>query len=113
MQYVQNLPLPPALNGLEDKNEVTKLTEIKPVNPTPERTPPSIVLRQFTQSEHQPPLLIKPLERRNAETHLGERRTFCRRIKTQPLLKELRSKVDRRHRKQRKTDITEHIDEKA
>lgn len=110
MQYVQNLPLPPALNGLDDKNEVKKLTEIKPVNPTPERTQPSIVLRQLTQSEHQPPL-IRPLERRNAEAHLGERRKICRRIKTQPLLKELRSKVDRRHRKQRKTDITEHIDE--
>ena len=104
MQYVQNLPLPPALNEFEDKNEVKKLT--------PEHTQPSTVLRQLTQSEHQLPL-IKPLERRNAETHLGERRTFCRRIKTQPLLKELRSKVDRRHRKQRKTDITEHIDEKA
>lgn len=112
MQYVQNLPRPPALNEFEDNNEVKKLTEIKPVNPAPEHTQPSIALRQLTQSEHQLPL-IKPLERRNAETHLGERRTFCRRIKTQPLLKELRSKVDRRHRKQRKTDITEHIDEKA
>ena len=113
MQYVQNLPLPPTLNGLDDNNEVKKLTEIKPVNSSaPERTQPSMVLRQPTQSEPQPPL-IKPFERRNAETHLGERRTLCRRIKTQPLLKELRSKVDRRHRKQRRTDITEHIDEKA
>ena len=112
MQYVQNLPLPPALNGLEDKNEVKKLTEIKPVKPVPERTQPSLVFRPFTRSEHQHNL-DKPVERRHAETHLGERRTICRRIKIQPLLKELRSKVDRRHHKQRKTDITEHIDEEA
>lgn len=58
MQYVQNLPLPPTLNGLEDNNEVKKLTEIKPVNSSaPERTQPSMVLRQPTQSEPQPPLL--------------------------------------------------------
>lgn len=112
MQYIQNLPLPPSVKGLEDINEVTKLTEIKPVKSVPERTQPSLVFRPFTRSEHQHNL-IKPLERRNAETHLGERRTICRRIKIQPLLKELRSKVDRRHHKQRKTDITEHIDEDA
>lgn len=108
MQSIQNLPLPPSLKGLEDTQEVTKLTEIKPVKPAPERAQPS--LRPFTRSEH-PNNLIKPFERRNTEPLLGERRKICRRIKTQPLLKELRSKVDRRHHKQRKTDITEHIDE--
>jgi hypothetical protein len=112
MQYVQNLPLPPLLNGLEDKNEVKKLTEIKPVKPVPERTQPSLVFRPFTRSEHHHKL-VEPVERRHAETHLGERRIICRRIKTQPLLKELRSKVDRRRHKQRKSDITEHIDEDA
>ena len=112
MQYVQNLPLPPSLKGLDDINEVTKLTEIKPVKSVPERIQPSLVFRPLTRSEHQYNL-IKPVERRNAETHLGERRAICRRIKIQPLLKELRSKLDRRHHKQRKTDITEHIDEDA
>lgn len=110
MQYIQNLPLPPSLKGLEDTNEVKKLIEIEPVKPAPERIQPFLVFRPFTRSEH-PNNLIKPLERRNTEPHLGERRKICRRIKTQPLLKELRSKVDRRHHKQRKTDITEHIDE--
>lgn len=110
MQYIQNLPLPPSLKGLEDINEITKLTEIKPVKSVPERTQPLLVFRPSIRSEHQHNL-IKPLERRNTEPHLGERRKICRRIKTQPLLKELRSKVDRRHHKQRKTDITEHIDE--
>ncbi len=108
MQYIQNLPPPPSLKGLEDTKEVTKLAEIKPVKPAPERIQPSLVFRPFTRSEHQHNL---PFERRNTEPHLGERRKICRRIKTQPLLKELRSKVDRRHHKQRKTDITEHIDE--
>jgi hypothetical protein len=112
MQYIQNLPLPPSVKGLEDINEVTKLTEIKPVKSVPERTQPSLVFRPFTRSEH-PNNLIKPLERRNAETHLGDRRTICRRIKIQPLLNELRLKVDRRRHTQRKTDITEHIDEDA
>jgi hypothetical protein len=112
MQYIQNLPLPPSLNGLEDKDDVKKLTEIKPVKPVPEHTQPSLVFKPFTRYEQQHNL-VKPVERRNAEPHLGERRTVCRRIKTQSLLKELRSRVDRRHRKQRKTDITEHIDEDA
>jgi len=112
MQHVQNLPLPPSLKGLEDNNEVKKPTEIKPVKPVSERIEPLLVFRQLTQSEHQR-TPAKPLERRNTEPYLGERRIICRRIKTQPLLKELRSKVDRRRRKQRKTDITEHVDEKA
>ena len=112
MQYIQNLPLPPSLNGLEDKNEVKKLTEVEPVKPVPEHTQPSLVFRPFTRYEQQRNL-VKPVERRHAETHLGERRIICRRIKTQPLLKELRSKVDRRRHKQRKTDITEHINEDA
>ncbi|WP_239185580.1 hypothetical protein [Candidatus Nitrotoga sp. HW29] len=110
MQYVQNLPLSPPLKGLDDTQEVTKLTEIKPVKPALEHIQPSLVFRPFTRSEHPK---NPSFERRNVEPHLGERRKICRRIKTQPLLKELRSKVDRRHRKQRKTDITEHIDENA
>jgi predicted ABC-class ATPase len=111
MQSIQNLPLPPSVKGLEDINEVTKLTEIKPVKSVPERTQPSLVFRPSTRAEYQHNL-IKTFERRNAEIHL-DRRTICRRIKTQPLLKELRSKVDRRRHTQRKTDITEHIDEDA
>lgn len=110
MQYIQNLPLPPSLKELEDTKEVTMLTEIKPVKPAPKHTQPSPAFRSVTRSEHQHNL-IKSFERRNIEPHLSERRKICRRIKTQPLLKELRSKVDRRHHKQRKTDITEHIDE--
>lgn len=112
MQHIQNRPLPPSLNGIEEKYEVKKLTEIKSVKPVSEGVEPSRVFRQFTQSEHQR-TRARPLERRNAAPHHGERRTICRRIKMQPLLKELRSKVDRRRRKQRETDITEHIDEKA
>lgn len=113
MQYVQNHSLPPYLNGPEDKNEVKKLTEIEPVRPVSERTHPSQALPPpTTRPEHQynP---VKPLEKRNADASLGERRKVCRRIQTQPLLIELRSKLDRRHKKQRNTDITEHINEKA
>jgi|GEM_PF-921003 len=111
MQYVQTHSLPPYLNGPEDKNEVKKLTEIKPVKPVSERTHSSQVFRPLTtQPEHQynP---VKPLERRSAEVALGERRKVCRRIQAQPLLIELRSKLDRRHKKQRNTDLTEHINE--
>ncbi len=112
MQHVQNLPLPPSLSGLENSHEVKKLTEIKPVKPVSERIEPSLVFQKIIQSEHQR-TLAKPLERRNTAPYHGERRTICRRIKMQPLLKELRSKVDRRRHKQRKTDITEHVDEEA
>ncbi|MFZ1546514.1 MAG: hypothetical protein WAT12_05370, partial [Candidatus Nitrotoga sp.] len=83
MQYVQNFSLPPSLSGSEDKTEVKKLTEIKPVRPIPERTKPPQVFRPFTRPEHQYNL-VKPLERRNTEASLGDRRTICRRIKTQP-----------------------------
>lgn len=113
MQYVQNVSLPPSLKGSEVKNEVKKLTEIKPVKPVPERTQPSHVFRPLTTRPEHQFSLVNPLERRNAEASPGDRRTICRRIKTQPLLKELRSKVDRRQTKQRQTDITEHINEKA
>ena len=114
MQYVQNHSLPPRLNGPEDKNEIKKLTEIEPVRPVSERTHPSQAFQPpTTRPEHQYNL-VKPLdEKRNADVFLGERRKVCRRIQTQPLLIELRSKLDRRHKKQRNTDITEHINEKA
>lgn len=112
MQHVQNLPLPPSLKGLEDNNEVKKLTEIKPVKPVSERVEPALVFRQITQSEHQQ-TRPKPIEKRNAGPYQGERRVICRRIKKQPLLKELRSKMDRRRRQQRKTDMAEHVDEVA
>lgn len=112
MQYVQSHSLPPSLNGLEDKYEVKRLTEIQPVKPITEHTQPSLVFRSLTRSQQQHNL-VKPPERRSAETDLGERRKICRRIKTQPFLKELRSPVDRRRHNQRKSDITEHIDEEA
>ena len=112
MQYVQNFSLPPSLSGSEDKTEVKKLTEIKPVKPVPERSKPPQAFRPLTRPEHQYSL-VKPRERRNIEASPGDRRTTCRRIKTQRLLKELRSQVDRRQKKQRKTDITEHINEEA
>ncbi|MEO6421372.1 MAG: hypothetical protein ABIR84_01445 [Candidatus Nitrotoga sp.] len=111
MQYVQSPSLPPSLSGLEDQYEVKRLTEIQPVKPITERTQPSLVFRSLrSEQQHN---LVKPPERRSAETYLGERRKICRRIKTQPFLKELRSTVDRRRHKQRKSDITEHIDEVA
>lgn len=39
-----------------------------------------------------------------------ERRVFCRRIYNATILEELRSSIGRRRRKQRNTDLLEHID---
>lgn len=58
---------------------------------------------------------VTPAERRRAARASqveAERRTLSRRIKNDPVLKELRSGVERRRRNQRKNDLTTAIDEK-
>lgn len=59
---------------------------------------------------------VPPVQRRHAprtNTVETERRTYSRRIKNEPVLKELRSVVDRRRHNQRKNDLTTAIDEKV
>lgn len=111
MQYVQNRPLSSYINEFDDYNEVKKPFEIKAIRPVSERTGSSQVLRQFIPQLEQQQTRSESVERRKAESSHGERRIMCRRIKNQPLLCELRSKTDRRRRQQRKSDVTEHIDE--
>ena len=82
--------------------EVKKLDRVKPAKPVEEHTP----------SEYTPGVDGQP-ERRHGEPLREERRTYCRRIKHQPVLEELRSSEERRRHKQRGTDITEHIDEEV
>lgn len=43
----------------------------------------------------------------------GDRRQYCRRLENHFPLEELRSKVERRHKKQRQEDPTFNIDEEA
>lgn len=69
------------------------------------------------------PLLVPPreqyepagevAERRHDRHPQGERRTYCRRSRRQPVLVELRAGLERRRHNQRAKDPTEHVDIEA
>jgi hypothetical protein len=75
------------------------------------------------QSRTLPPLVTPPrehyapadevAERRHDRNWQGERRTYCRRSRHQPVLAELRSGLERRRHNQRAADPTEHVDIEA
>jgi hypothetical protein len=95
----------------EDSMEVTGIAALKPAKPVQERTLPpllSYVHQQLPGTAGE----IYQHEKRKV-TQLQERRLVCRRVKHTAILEELRSVVDRRRRKQRKSDIQLHIDEEA
>lgn len=112
MQFVPSLPPPIPPSGLEEGGAINKLSEVKKVKDVLEQpvSAPTIKLH----AGHEPPTgLAETSEKRLAEGGLVERRLFCRRIGHQTLLAELRSAADRRRRKQRRNDLSEHIDEEV
>lgn len=69
-------------------------------------------LRTLPRPQQQP---VEAIERRRAARSSpieAERRTLTRRIKSKPVLHELRTGHERRRRNQRKNDLTTAIDEK-
>lgn len=107
MRFVPSLP-PPRITGVWDSLRVGGLAAVKAVKPVGPRTLPPLV----TPPRHEEPLR-EATERRHDAHPNGERRTYCRRSRHQPVLVELRSGRERRHNKQRMDDETEHIDIEA
>lgn len=106
MQFVPINPRP--LNVVEDRLEVKRLAAVKAAKPVQPRTLPPLLTYAHVYS---PQDQQEPQERRAPLQE--DRRSYCRRVKHQPVLEELRSAIDRRKNPQRNTDQPEHIDIKV
>ncbi len=111
MKYVPSLP--PLVTGPADSLDVYALSSVKAAKPVQERTLPPLVVHRQMQFDAAPSEITKRQERRNDPHVQGERRTYCRRIDHPSLLAELRSRMERRRRKQRMNDTMEHVDEEV
>jgi len=111
MQFVPSLP--PPIRVPEESGEINKLAEVKKVKDVLEQPVAMPTIKLHAGHEPSSSELAETSEQRHEEGEQAERRIFCRRIGRQTLLAELRSAADRRRRKQRKNDLSEHIDEEA
>jgi hypothetical protein len=111
MKYVPSLP--PVVSGVADSLDVYALSRVKPAKPVEERILPPLVLHRQMQFDAATSEIDNRQERRNDPHLQGERRTYCRRIDHPSLLAQLRSRMERRRRKQRMSDTTEHVDEEV
>lgn len=99
---------------MEEGGEINKLSGVKKIHDVLEQPVLTPTIKQHARHEPPPPAgLDETREKRHVEGNLAERRIFCRRIGHQTILVELRSEADRRRRKQRKNDMSEHIDEEV
>ena len=106
MQYVPSLPAPrPPDADFGTVRPTNAIVAVHPVSPRPNAA--------LTRAYRELPL-PPAKERRTSrpETVAGDRRRFCRRIYTMPVLEELRSGRDRRRRNQRRGDLITAVDEK-
>jgi hypothetical protein len=114
MKYVPSLP--PVVTGVTDRLDVYALTRVKPVKPVQERTLVPLVVHPHGEVKDKPGASEDVAEQpvRRHDPHLqGERRVYCRRVKQQPILIELRSGPDRRRHNQRGSDTLDHVDVEA
>lgn len=109
MKYVPSLP-PPIITGGGDNMMVNGPAATKAVKPVRSRTLQPLVAMPRNQREEAGRELE---ERRHDPQTQGERRTYCRRALHLPVLMELRTWRERRHRNQRAMDMIEHIDIEA
>lgn len=108
MQYVPSLP--PLVEPVPNQGEVRAVAATAAVHRPEERTLPPMVYR--LRSDHAPVPAVNRRSTPQSATVESERRKSCRRLRTLPILQELRSGVDRRRHNQRLNDITTAIDEK-
>jgi hypothetical protein len=111
MKYVPSFP--PVVTGVADSLDAHALSPVKPVKLVQQRTLPPLVVHRQMHFDAAPVEVAKRQERRNDPHLQGERRTYCRRFDHPSLLAELRSRMERRRRTQRKSDMAEHVDEEA
>jgi hypothetical protein len=102
MRFVQYLP--PAIIPDLPADTVEAVTGVRPIAP---HEPPA---QPAARLDTERPALEQPWTARPVGAD-QDRRKYCRRIRHEPVLEELRSGHDRRHRNQRRSDITTAIDE--
>lgn len=105
MQYVQTLPVVTAPTAEDTVHATEAVATLHPVEP--EITSGATVMLLDPRL----PALEQMWVPRTEELE-KERRRLCRRIYHDPPLQELRSGLDRRHRNQRRSDLTTAVDEK-
>lgn len=106
MRYVQSLPplvVPPPSS--DAPTAVSPTAAAHPVGAQRE-------LQTIVRAREKPVPAVKRRRIPRADPEEAERRTYCRRIRNEPVLQELRAGVDRRRRNQRKNDLTTAVDEK-
>jgi hypothetical protein len=111
MKYVPSLA--PVVTGATDSLDVYPLSSVKPAKPVQERTLPPLVVHRPMKLDAAPAENAVQQEKRHVPPAQADRRTYCRRIDHPSLLAELRSRLERRRRKQRMGDTTEHVDEEV
>lgn len=105
MQYVQSLP--PVYTPAGPSGTVVAAQAVPGVEPVSPRTTSETPVRLDTQR----PALEQAWEPRIYASVENDRRRVCRRIQHHPVLKELRSGIDRRRHNQRRSDLTTAVDE--
>ncbi|HUX90220.1 MAG TPA: hypothetical protein VMV48_05965 [Gallionellaceae bacterium] len=115
MHLVPIIPQPRV--GVEESLEVARTAAVRPVKPVEERTLPPLLTYAHEQQRSDAGEIVQHPHRRVSDrpetADQGERRLACRRFHHLPILEELRSLVDRRRHKRRKTDLEPHIDVEA
>jgi hypothetical protein len=93
--------------------DVYALSAVKPAKPVQARTLPPLVVHRKLQLDTALTGGARQQEKRNDSPVQGGRRRYVRRIDHPSYLFELRSRLERRRRNQRKSDSTEHVDEEV
>ena len=115
MHLVPIIPQPKT--GVEDRLEVKGVAALKAAKPVAERTLPPLLSYAHEPQRQAAGDVVRQHNRRVSDrpgmVDQGERRLACRRFQHLPILEELRSLLDRRRHKRRKTDSDQHIDVEA
>jgi len=114
MHLVPIIPQPKT--GVEDRLEVKGIAALKAAKPVAEHTLPPLSYAHELQRQAAGDFVRQHNRRvidRPGMADQGERRLACRRFQHLPILEELRSLLDRRRHKRRKTDSDQHIDVEA
>jgi len=103
--------IPQTIIGVEENLELTGIAAVKPAKPVEERTLPPLLTYA-----HEPPVQIDIEADQHKQLQVPrkeDRRFICRRLHRLNILEELRSSIDRRRHKQRRTDLQLHVDEEV
>ena len=109
MRYVSSVP---PVTTSPNTRQVNALSAVHAVNAVhaPERVVPYVELHTAYQGSD---ALVVERQQQYQAVPVEDRRKYCRRVSHLPVLEELRSGIDRRHRNLLNGGVVEHIDEVA